>query len=237
MTAVVTGAAGGLGTAICRRLAAEGQSLVAVDVSPRLAETVAALERDGARVAPVEVDLTATEAPAEVAEAAARHHEAVTVLVNNAGITRDARLVNLSEDDFLHVIEVNLGAGYRLTTALLPLMRSGSIINISSRAYLGNFGQFNYTMSKGGLVGLTRHLALQLAPDVRCNAIAPGLIGTEMALAIPGEVREKMEAAIPLRRMGRPEEVAELVAFLAGPASSYITGEVLVIGGGRSLSP
>jgi NAD(P)-dependent dehydrogenase (short-subunit alcohol dehydrogenase family) len=160
----------------------------------------------------------------------------VQVLVNNAGVTRDSRLVNLSDGDFGAVLAVNLGAAYRLTLALVPMMSRASIINVSSRAYLGNFGQFNYSMSKGGLVGLTRALALALAPAIRVNAIAPGLIATEMAMGIPDEVRTRMVAAIPADRMGEPEEVAELVAFLASDASSYVTGEVIVIGGGRSLS-
>jgi NAD(P)-dependent dehydrogenase (short-subunit alcohol dehydrogenase family) len=158
-------------------------------------------------------------------------------LVNNAGITRDARLVNMSDEDFRAVLDVNLGAAFRLSTALAGLFTEGaSIVNIASRAYLGNFGQFNYSMSKGGVVGLTRAMALSLAPHVRVNAIAPGLIGTEMAMAIPEDVLEKMVAAIPLDRMGTPEEVANVVWFLLTPLSSYITGHVVVVGGGRSLS-
>ncbi|HKX76492.1 MAG TPA: SDR family oxidoreductase [Acidimicrobiia bacterium] len=233
MTAVVTGAAGGIGWALCRRLAGEGHSIVAVDVSPRLADLVAELERGGARVVPVEADLTDPSGPEAVAAACP---SGLSVLVNNAGITRDARLVNLTAADFRAVLEVNLGAAYRLTTSLVPLIGQGAVVNISSRAYLGNFGQFNYSMSKGGLVGMTRALAQSLAPHIRVNAVAPGLIATEMAQGIPDEVREKMVAAIPLGRMGEPEEVAELVAFLASDRASYLTGEVLVIGGGRSLS-
>lgn len=156
------------------------------------------------------------------------------MLVNNAGITDDARLVNMSEEQFLRVIDVNLGAAYRLSRAL-AFADGAAIVNVASRAYLGNFGQFNYSMSKGALVGLTRALALEMAPRVRVNAVAPGLIGTEMTMAMSAEVREKMVAAIPLGRMGRPEEVAELIAFLASEAASFITGEVIVIGGGRGL--
>jgi NAD(P)-dependent dehydrogenase (short-subunit alcohol dehydrogenase family) len=115
-------------------------------------------------------------------------------------------------------------------------MAAGSIVNISSRSYLGSFGQFNYAMSKGGLVGLTRALALQAAPAVRVNAVAPGLIATEMSLAIPEEQLAKMIGSIPLGRMGDPSEVADLVGFLCSEKSSYLTGEVIVIGGGRSLA-
>jgi 3-oxoacyl-[acyl-carrier protein] reductase len=235
LTAVVTGAAGGIGQALCRRLAEAGHAVVAVDFSPRLEDVVAGLESNGVNVRPVQADLTTASGVEEVAKVT-QAMGGLEVLVNNAGITRDSRLVNLSEDDFEAVIAVNLGAAYRLTLALIPQLPIGSIVNISSRAYLGNFGQFNYSMSKGGLVGLTRALAQTLAPSVRVNAVAPGLIGTEMAMGIPDDVRTKMIDAIPAARMGRPEEVAELVAFLASDASSYITGEVLVIGGGRSLS-
>ena len=143
----------------------------------------------------------------------------------------------MTDENFYAVLDVNLGAAYRLSTDLASLMtEGGSIVNIASRAYLGNFGQFNYSMSKGGVVGLTRAMALSLAPHVRVNAIAPGLIGTEMAMSIPEDVLEKMVSAIPLDRMGTPEEIANVVWFLLTPLSSYITGHVVVVGGGRSLS-
>jgi NAD(P)-dependent dehydrogenase (short-subunit alcohol dehydrogenase family) len=158
-------------------------------------------------------------------------------VVNNAGITRDARLVNMTDEDFRSVIDVNLGAAYRLSNELASLMHEGAcIVNIASRAYLGNFGQFNYAMSKGGVVGMTRAMALSLAPHVRVNAVAPGLIGTEMSMAIPGDILDNMISAIPLERMGTPEEIANVVWFLLTPLSSYITGHVVVVGGGRSLS-
>ncbi len=158
-------------------------------------------------------------------------------VVNNAGITRDARLVNMTDEAFSAVLDVNLGATFRLSTALADhIIDGGAIVNIASRAYLGNFGQFNYSMSKGGVVGLTRSMALSLAPHVRVNAIAPGLIGTEMAMSIPDDVLDKMISAIPMERMGTPEEIAKVVWFLLTPLSSYITGHVIVVGGGRSLS-
>ena len=229
--AVVTGAAGGIGTAIGRRLAEEGWQLILVDLAPALATLAADLEN--ARVRPIEADLT-TEEGIERVVTEATSVGPLELLVNNAGITRDARLVNLSDENFDFVLDVNLGAPLRLIEALHPLMQSGAIINVSSRAYLGNFGQYNYSMSKGGLVGLTRAYALRLAPRIRANAIAPGLIGTDMTMSIPADVREKMVAAIPMQRMGTPAEVASLVSFLAN--ATYITGEVITIGGGRSLS-
>ncbi|MGH8926937.1 MAG: SDR family oxidoreductase [Acidimicrobiia bacterium] len=233
---VVTGAAGGIGRAICRRLGAEGAVVIAVDISARLGQTVAELEAEGATMVPVQADLTTDAGLKAVVGAVRDTNSSLDLIVNNAGITRDARLVNMSSDDFEAVLEVNLGVPYRLTARLMAIMNSGAVVNISSRAYLGNFGQFNYSVSKGALVGLTRALALSLAPSIRVNAIAPGLIGTEMSMAIPDEVRNRMVSAIPMGRMGRPEEVAELVAFLGSDASAYITGEVVTIGGGRSLA-
>lgn len=223
--AVVTGAARGIGRAIGERLEAEGFRVVGVDIGDGLA---------GTTFEPIQVDLTHAAGVDSVAEVA-RRLGSLVVLVNNAGITRDARLVNLSSEDTAAVLDVNLGAPYHLSLALAPLFVSGgSIVNLSSRAYLGNFGQFNYSMSKGGVVGLTRALALELAPDVRVNAIAPGLVATEMTMAIPEDIRHRMVDAIPLGRMGEPAEIADLVAYLARPG--YITGEVLVASGGRSLA-
>ncbi len=227
---VVTGAARGIGRAIAKRLAANPSfTVIGVDLAPELA-----LSED---IVPVQVDLTSDDGVAAVRDAVESAGAPLLGLVNNAGITRDARLVNMTDEDFEAVLNVNLGAAYRLSTELAPLFtEGGSIVNIASRAYLGNFGQFNYSMSKGGLVGLTRAMALSLAPNVRVNAIAPGLIGTEMAMAIPEDVLDKMVSAIPLDRMGDPDEIANVVWFLLTPLSSYITGHVLVVGGGRSLS-
>lgn len=230
--AVVTGAAGGIGTAISHRLAEDGRRLILVDMVPALAKVAADLETS-TMVRAVQADLT-TEGGIRAVHAEVLELGSLELVVNNAGITRDARLTNLSEENFDLVMDVNLGAPLRLVETLHPLMEAGAIVNISSRSYLGNFGQYNYSMSKGGLVGLTRAYSLRLAPRIRVNAIAPGLIGTEMTKAIPAEVREKMVAAIPMQRMGTPEEVAALVSYLA--SATYITGEVITIGGGRSLS-
>lgn len=232
--AVVTGAARGIGRAIAERLGQDGHILIVVDLSPTLATAAVEIEAMGARVVPVQADLT-TEVGIGMVIGEVEKAGGLDVLVNNAGITRDARLVNMSGADFRAVLDVNLGAPYRLTRALRPLMRDGSaVVNIASRAYLGNFGQFNYSMSKGGIVGMSRAMALEFAPTVRVNAVAPGLIGTEMAMAIPEEVRAKMVGAIPLGRMGEPAEVADVVSFLS--RTGYVTGEVVVVGGGRSLS-
>jgi NAD(P)-dependent dehydrogenase (short-subunit alcohol dehydrogenase family) len=232
-TAIVTGAARGIGRAIALRLAGDFDHLVVVDLSPTLADTTLELETLGVEVTPVEANLVTAEGVAAVAEATTD----VTALVNNAGITRDARLVNMEVDDFRAVLDVNLGAPFRLIESLAGKWTdSAAIVNISSRAYLGNFGQFNYAMSKGGVVGLTRAFAMSLAPRVRVNAVAPGLIATDMVETIPDDVIERMLAAIPLGRMGQPSEIADVVAWLCSPESSYITGQVVVAGGGRSLT-
>jgi len=232
-TAVVTGAARGIGRAIAERLAADDHDLILVDLSPGLADAAVGLEAHTS-VTPIQVDLTEDGGIDAVVEAAGG---GIDILVNNAGITRDARLVNLTRDDFDAVLAVNLGATYELTRALIPKMNDGAaIVSLASRAYLGNFGQYNYSMTKGAVVGMTRALSIELAPRIRANAIAPGLIGTEMAMGIPKEIRNRMVAAIPLDRMGEPREVAALVAFLASAESSYITGQVIVIGGGRSFT-
>ncbi|MDP9493620.1 MAG: SDR family oxidoreductase, partial [Actinomycetota bacterium] len=223
---VVTGAARGIGRAIAEKMASTGPlTVIGVDLAPELALAE--------HITPVQVDLTSLEGPETVRQAVEGSGLPLLGLVNNAGITRDSRLVNMSDEDFRSVLEVNLGATYRLATALAPLMSDGSaIVNIASRAYLGNFGQYNYSMSKGGVVGLTRALALSLAPAIRVNAVAPGLISSEMTMAIPEDVRDRMVSSIPLQRMGTPAEVANLVWFLLTPLSSYLTGEVIVVGGG-----
>jgi NAD(P)-dependent dehydrogenase (short-subunit alcohol dehydrogenase family) len=216
MTAIVTGAARGIGKAIADRLNAE-HDVIRVDLSAG----------DGI----LQADITKPEDRERILEAAGT----VDVLVNNAGITRDARIVKMTEEEFLQVIRVNLGAAYELTTAL-DFADGASVVSLASRAYLGNFGQFNYSASKGGLVGMTRALALQLAPRVRVNAVAPSLTASEMTLAMPEKVLAKMVASIPMGRMGEPEEIAATVAALASKDMAYVTGQVVVACGGRSLA-
>ena len=226
----MTGAARGIGREIARRLAPDYDRLVLADLSPALAETALELERL-VDVTPVQANLASADGVVAVVRAAGD----VAALVNNAGITRDSRLVNMSEEDFRAVLEVNLGVPFRLISAL-RWTEPASVVNIASRAYLGNFGQFNYAMSKGGVVGLTRACAISLAPGVRVNAVAPGLTATEMIETIPDDVLQRMIAAIPLDRMGSPTEIADVVAWLCSDRSSYVTGQVVVVGGGRSLT-
>jgi len=229
-TAIVTGAAGGLGGEIARRLAAAGHDLLLVDLDPAVGRVAATAD---ARA--VVADLT-TAAGVEAVLAAAG--DEVAVLVNNAGITRDARATKMSEAEFAAVIEINLVAAMRLTLALERRFADGAaVVNMSSRASLGNFGQANYSASKAGLVGFGRALAQRWAPRVRVNAVAPSLVDTPMTQAMPPEVLAKMVARIPAGRIGTPEDVAGIVAFLASPAADYITGQVLYACGGRSVAP
>ena len=228
--AIVTGAAGGLGGRIGERLADAGHDLLLVDLDPAVEEAAAAR---GARA--VVADLTKPEGVEAVVAAAG---EEVAVLVNNAGITRDARATKMTEADFAAVIEINLVAAMRLTLALEPHYRDGAaVVNMSSRASLGNFGQANYSASKSGLVGFGRALAQRWAPRVRVNAVAPSLVDTPMTQEMPPEVLEKMVGRIPAGRIGTPDDVAGIVAFLASPAADYITGQVLFACGGRSVAP
>jgi NAD(P)-dependent dehydrogenase (short-subunit alcohol dehydrogenase family) len=235
--AIVTGAAGGLGTEIAARLAAAGHGLLLVDLDPGVAEVAAELGGEDTVALHRVVDLTNAAGVAAVVDATREHGTGVAVLVNNAGITRDGRITKVEESDFAAVIEVNLVAAMRLALALEPLLAEGSaVVNVSSRASLGNFGQANYVASKSGLVGATRALALRWAPRVRVNAVAPSLVDTPMTQAMPPEVLAKLVARIPAGRIGSPEDVAALVAFLASPEAAYVTGQVLLACGGRSLA-
>ena len=235
-TAVVTGAARGIGRAIAERLARDGLQTLLVDLSPRVEETAQELRSRGLSVAAVQADILDPQGREQIAQAVQARGQPLRALVNNAGITRDALLESMTEEDFLQVVRVNLGGAYLLTRRLLPLMGEGSaIVSISSRAYLGNVGQFNYAASKGGLVGMTRALALELAPRIRVNAVAPGLIATDMSLSIPERVRDRLVARIPAGRMGQPEEVAAVVSFLLSDEASYVNGQVVLVCGGRSV--
>jgi NAD(P)-dependent dehydrogenase (short-subunit alcohol dehydrogenase family) len=231
--AVVTGAGRGIGAAIARRLAGAGLEPLLVDLDPGVEQTAAGIDGTaGAVVADI------TDPAGRDAVRAAVGDRPLQALVNNAGITRDGRIGKMTEADFRAVIRINLGGAYEMTRVLLDAFADGgAIVNMSSRAYLANIGQFNYSASKGGLVGMTRALALELAPRIRVNAVAPGLTASEMTEAMPDRVLDKLVGAIPAGRMAQPEEIAEVVWALAAPGSSYVTGQVVVACGGRSLAP
>ena len=236
--AVITGAAGALGTAIARRLARADLAVLLVDRDESVGALAAELAAEGAAAAPCTVDLGGGEPSAPVLAALGEHGWRPRLLVNNAGINRDARAAKMSEHDFAAVIRVDLLAPARLAEALRPqIPDGGAVVNIASRAALGSFGQANYGAAKAGLIGLTRSLALRWAPHVRVNALAPGLIDTPMTAGMPEDVLAKLVARVPERRMGTPEEMAEVVAFLASPAASYVNGQTVFACGGRSIAP
>jgi NAD(P)-dependent dehydrogenase (short-subunit alcohol dehydrogenase family) len=237
-TSLVTGAAAGLGLAIATTLAERGDVVTLLDRDAGVGEVAADLRGRGYAVRGIVADLTDDDDVVRAIDEAGFAAGGLDVLVNNAGITRDARLANLTVEGFGQVLDVNLLAPMRLTRLLESRLADGSaVVNISSRAALGNFGQANYVTSKSGLTGFTRALALQWAPRVRVNAVAPGLIDSAMTRAMPSEVLAALVERVPAQRMGTAEDVARAVAFLASPDAAYVTGQVLTVCGGRSVAP
>ena len=234
--AIVTGAAGAIGRALAEELCGQDRPVVLVDRSDAVEGVRDELRGRGARAEACVADLTDPAAPPAVLAAAERAGGA-GVLVNNAGITRDARAEAMEIDDFRLVVRVNLVAPLRLAEAVAPrLADGGAIVNVSSRAALGNFGQANYVAAKSALIGATRALALQLAPRVRVNAVAPGLVDTPMTQAMPAHVLDKLVNRVPAGRAADPHEIAAVVGFLCSPAAAYVTGQVLLACGGRSIA-
>ena len=235
-TAVITGAGRGIGLATAKRFVEEGLHVLMADLDPAVMETAATL--DGGRNAQgIVADVATPQGRQAIEHAMEDRGGALAALVNNAGIIRDVRLVNMTDEQFSVVIGVNLGGAYQLTRRLIPFLGEGSaVVSISSRAYLGSFGQFNYTMSKGGLIGMTRALARELAPrKVRVNIVAPGFTESILSRAMRPELRERLVNTAVLRRAAEPEEIADLISFLCSDKSMFITGQVMLIDGGRSL--
>ncbi len=237
-TAIVTGSARGIGAAIAQRLVAEGANVVVADVSGA-AEQAEALVRDGGKAVAVEADVTDAESVAAMVATATETFGGVDILVNNAGFTRDMRISRMEEADWDAVVDVILKGAFLCTKAASAIMTErgwGRIVNISSRAHLGNPGQANYSAAKAGILGFTRAMALELGRNgVTVNAVAPGIIGTEAVRSLGhfDKIVEAAEKITPIRRLGTVEDVADAVAFLASERASYITGEVLHVTGGR----
>jgi 3-oxoacyl-[acyl-carrier protein] reductase len=237
-TAVVTGAARGIGREIAGRLAGAGASLALVDVVEESVVRAAGEVAGGGKTARgYRCDVSSFDDAAELANRIVADFGRVDVLVNNAGITRDKLLLRMTADDWGQVMAVNLTGAFNVTKALAPAMlkqRGGSIINIASVVgQMGNAGQANYAASKAGLIGLTKSLAKEFAArGVRVNAIAPGFIRTAMTDSLSEDVQTQMKQAIPLGRFGEPADVADVVLFLASDLAGYVTGQVINCDGG-----
>lgn len=236
--ALVTGAARGIGRAIAEHLAGRGAAVACVDLTAEAAEAgAAACRAKGVKASAHGADVADSAACDAAVEACVKEHGRVDVLVNCAGITRDGLLMRMSDQDFQKVLAINLSGTFHMTRAVArPMMkqRGGRIVNIASVIGItGNAGQANYAASKGGVIALTKSAAKELASrGINVNAVAPGYIATDMTAALPEEARTAMLARIPLGRAGTAEDVALAVGFLAGPASAYVTGQVLVVDGG-----
>ena len=240
--AIVTGGARGIGAAIGERLVAEGVRVAVVDRDLAAAESQAeGLRAAGGRAQAHGVDVTDEDAVAAMVAAVAAEWGSVHVLVNNAGFTRDMRITKMAMSDWDSVVDVILKGAFLCTRAVLPLMtaegqRWGRIVNISSRAHLGNAGQANYSAAKAGLLGFTRAMSLENARfGVTVNAVAPGIIDTQAVKDLPhyAKVRDAAEKTTPVPRMGEPADVADAVVFLASARAGYISGDVLHVSGGR----
>ena len=238
--AFVTGASRGIGRAIAMRLASCGAVVVAAARGSNAQATVDAITSAGGRAEVAALDVTdAGAAEAAIAQTVATHGR-IDILVNNAGITRDQLMLRMKRDDWDAVLATNLTSAYTLTQAALKPMirqRSGRIICISSVVgQSGNAGQANYAASKAGLIGFVKSVALEVASrNVTVNAVAPGMIETDMTEAIPDKAREALLGRIPIGRLGTSDEVASAVAFLASDEAAYITGQVLGVNGGMYL--
>jgi len=239
--ALVTGAARGIGQAIAKKLALAGCDVALCDLKAEwLAETVALIEAAGRKVKCFEADVSNSAAVEAVVDGAMKEFGRIDILVNNAGITKDTLMIRMSEQDWDAVLSVNLKGTFLFTKAVArPMMkaRTGAIVNVASIiGLIGNAGQCNYAASKAGVIALTKSAAKELAArNIRVNAVAPGFIQTKMTEALPEEIRKKMLEAIPMGRMGQPEEVADVVLFLAGENSAYMTGQVLTVCGGMVM--
>lgn len=242
--ALITGAgrAGkGIGRAIALRLASEGAKIVIVDYVAEAAEAVAKeVEQMGGEALALQANVADASDVERMVQAAVDRFSKIDILVNNAGITRDNLLVRMSEAEWDAVLDTNLKGVFNCTKAVAKLMmrqRTGKIVNMSSvMGIVGNVGQANYSASKGGVIAFTKSVAKELGSrGINVNAVAPGFIQTAMTEEMPEDARKGIEDRIPLRRLGTPEDIAEVVLFLCSDASSYITGQVIAVDGGLAM--
>jgi len=241
-TALVTGGSRGIGRAVAKRLAADGLNVYLTYVSrPDDAETtVKEIEAAGGSARAFKLDASDSEAVAAFFAGEIKKKVQLSVLVNNAGVTKDGPIIRMKDDDFQKVLKINLEGAFvclREAAKVMTRQREGRIVNITSVVGItGNAWQANYASSKAGLIGLTKSAAQELAQrNVSVNAVAPGFIQTDMTAELPEKVVEEYKTKIPLGRMGTAEDVAEAVAFLASDKAAYITGQVLSVNGGMHM--
>lgn len=241
--AIVTGGSRGIGRAICLRLAECGATVIAcarsADKLSAVADEAKQRELSGSIIGR-ELDINDAAAVQSMIDETAAEYERIDILVNNAGINRDGLLASMDDADFDAVIDTNLRSVFRLTREACRHMiraRKGRIINVSSVAgVMGNAGQANYAASKAGVIGFSKSVAKELARrKITCNVVAPGFIETDMTDALPEKVKTAVKPLIPMNRFGAAEEIAGVVSFLASPAASYITGQVIVVDGGLHM--
>ena len=240
--AIVTGAGRGIGRAIAVRLANEGARVACVSLTEanakKTADEINAMRADTAK--PYAVDVADHDAVQKVGAQIFEDFGKIDILINNAGVTRDGLVMRMSAEDWDSVINTNLRGAFNFTQSTVRAMtkqRSGRIINISSvSGLMGNAGQTNYAASKAGLIGFTKSLARELASrNITVNAVAPGLITTDMTTGLSEEIKKKIHSKIPLGKTGAPEDIASAVAFLASADANYITGQVLCVDGGMVM--
>lgn len=240
--ALVTGASRGIGRAIALKLGSMGATVLvnyngSADRAEEVAEEIKSL---GGNAVTIRCNVSDHEACRKMAEEVIERYQRVDILVNNAGITRDNLIMRMSEEEYDSVLDTNLKGAFntiRHLSRFFLKQRSGKIINIASvSGVLGNAGQANYSASKAGLIGLTKSVARELASRGICvNAVAPGFIDTEMTGSMSEKTKEAALGTVPMGRMGQPEEIAELVGFLAGKGADYITGQVICVDGGMAM--
>ncbi len=240
--AIVTGASRGIGAEIAKALAAQGRHVVCMARNAdKLGEVEAAIREAGGSASTCACDVSDGAALAEAIEKVADEHKRLDILVNNAGITRDNLMLRMSDEEFDQVILTNLRSVFvACRAALRPMMRGkwGRIVNVGSVSGLvGNAGQANYAAAKSGLLGLTKSIGKEMAAkNITANVVAPGFIETDMTDVLPQQVKDMAVQMTPLRRFGQPREIAAAVAFLASEEAGYITGQVLAVDGGMTMS-